>query len=73
MPEFPGDPRLRDIWMIHSTRNGVPPEPAPEVSRETEDSIPDQADRPDPREEPTAEEQNAVQAAPKRSHHKKRV
>ena len=76
MPPFPGDPELRNLFMVHSTRNGVPPEPEPEVSRET-----DERDS-DPREESTTvEEQNdapppeaALEAAPlKRSHHKKRL
>ena len=78
MPPFPGDPELRNLFMVHSTRNGVPPEPEPEVSREVDD----RADERD--EQPTAEEPSpeadapppeaALEAAPlKRSHHKKRV
>ena len=76
MPPFPGDPELRNLFMVHSTRNGVPPEPEPEVSREV-----DERDSDSREESTTAEEQSdapppeaAIESAPlKRSHHKKRV
>ena len=72
MPEFPGALDVRQIWSIHSTRNGVPPEPEPEVDRSTENSgtvaergdAPDEADRPDERDAPPPEA--ALEAAPKR-------
>ena len=78
MPEFPGDPRLRDIWAVHSTRNGVPPEPAPEVSRETDERAdPRDVSEPSPVEEQESDApppEAALEAAPlKRSHHKKRL
>ena len=34
MPPFPGREDLSQIWAVHSTRNGVPPEPAPEIPAE---------------------------------------
>ena len=84
MPPFPGRPEKRQMMMVHSTRNGVPPEgyvgagtpeplPAGEpipVAEPAPEPQPEAEPEP-PHEEPTEEPEDPPQAA-RRNHHRKR-
>jgi hypothetical protein len=51
MPPFPGDPNLRQLLAVHSTRNGVPLE-----DRINDGTMPPPVEEPVSRETPPAEE-----------------
>lgn len=88
MPPFPGRPDKRQMMMVHSTRNGVPPEgyvgagtpeplPAGEPIPVAEPVEPPPEPAPEPEEEhpPEAaseEDENGEAEKKPRSHHKRR-